>query len=461
MSVLYEKLKEVLMSVLPVFVMVLLIHFIFVPMPVYLVMRFIIGTALIIIGLTLFLVGVDLGITPLGSYLGERVVKMNKLWVIIVVGLVLGFVITVAEPGLLVYAQQIERITNGLVPSFLLLLIVSVGIAGLLVVGFMRIIYNIPLHYILTFLYSIVFILAMVSQVEFINIAFDASGATTGVLAVPFILSLAYGISHLKKDSKAGEKDSFGTIAIVSAGAIISVLALNAIGPNIEFTNESLASEVNTVTVFQAFGQVFGPALSETFLALLPIILILFASQFFVFKMKLSQFIHIIKGFVYVFLGLALFLLGVNGGFLDVGTRIGQALIESNQHLWFLLIAFFIGIVTILAEPAVHVLMDQIDQVTSGYVSKNAVLISLSLGVGVAVFLSVLRIFIEPLQVWHYLLPGYLIAIAMMFIVPKIFVGMAYDAGGVATGPMTATFILAFMYGATDAYPSSILLLDG
>lgn len=120
MSVLYEKLKEVLMSVLPVFVMVLLIHFIFVPMPVYLVMRFIIGTALIIIGLTLFLVGVDLGITPLGSYIGERVVKMNKLWVIIVVGLVLGFVITVAEPGLLVYAQQIERITNGLVPSFLL-----------------------------------------------------------------------------------------------------------------------------------------------------------------------------------------------------------------------------------------------------------------------------------------------------------------------------------------------------
>lgn len=461
MGVLLQKLQEVLLSVVPIFLIVLSIHLFFVPLEAYLLIRFIIGTVFITLGLTLFLLGVDLGVTTLGANVGEKIVKMNKLWIIVLAGLVLGFVITVAEPGLLVYAQQIELVTGGALLSTVLLFVVSTGIALLLVVGFMRIIYNIPLHYLLTVLYGVVFLFAIFTPAAFINIAFDASGATTGVLSVPFILSLAYGISHLKKDSKAGEKDSFGTIAIVSAGAIIAVLVMNLFVTDFSLSGEPILQAINSETVWGSFSAVFIVALSETFFSLVPIILVLMLSQFLLFKMKTRQFIHIIKGFIYVFLGLVLFLLGVNGGFLDVGFRVGQSLIATDQHMMFLIIAFMIGVVTILAEPAVHVLTASIDQVTSGYVSRVAVLVTLSIGVGLAVFLSALRIFIEPLQVWHYLLPGYIIAVALMYIVPKIFVGIAYDAGGVATGPMTATFILAFMYGATDAYPQSSILLDG
>ena len=300
----------------------------------------------------MFLVGVDLGITPLGSYLGERIVKMNRLWVIVIAGLILGFVITIAEPGLLVYAQQIDTITQGLVPSFLLLMIVSIGIATSLVGAFMRIIYNVPLHYILTVLYGIVFVFAIVSQSEFVNIAFDASGATTGVLAVPFILSLAYGISHLKKDTKAGEKDAFGTIAIVSAGAIISVLVINVFSSRIDFVHESLVSDPIEGTVFSVFLLAFIPAFRDTFFALIPLLIILFISQFLVFKMRLLQFIHVVKGFIYVFLGLLLFLLGVNGGFLEIGTEIGKLLITEEMYGILLIVAFIIGVATILAEPA-------------------------------------------------------------------------------------------------------------
>lgn len=423
--------------------------------------RFLVGTILIVLGLTLFLVGVDLGIAPFGSYLGEKIVKLNKLWIIIVTGLVLGFVITIAEPGLLVYSQQIELITAGQVLSFGLLVIVSLGIAFLLVLGFFRIIFNLPLHHILTVLYGLIFFIAFFTQAEFINIAFDASGATTGVLAVPFILSLAYGISHLKKDSKSGGKNAFGTIAIVSAGAILSVMIINVMTPNVPFENQSLAIEIESGGLLDPFIKMFWPSMNETLFSLLPLLFILLISQYLLFKMSLRQFRHIVNGFVYVFLGLALFLIGVNGGFLEVGTFIGQELISADRQIIFLIIAFTVGVVTILAEPAVHVLTAQIESVTAGYVSRNSVLIALSLGVGIAVFLSALRIFIEPLQVWHYLLPGYLIAVGMMYVVPKIFVGMAYDAGGVATGPMTATFILAFMYGATDAYPNANILLDG
>lgn len=461
MGLLKQKFKEILMSVIPIVFIVFIIHLLIVPLPSDLLIRFILGVVLIIIGLTLFLLGVDLGIAPLGSYLGERIVKLNKLWVVVVAGLILGFVMTIAEPGLLVYANQIQLITGGLVLSSLLLWIVAIGISVLLVVGFIRIIYNLPLHIILTLLYGIVMVLAVFTQVEFINIAFDASGATTGVLAVPFILSLAYGVSHLKKDSSSGEQDAFGTIAIVSVGAIISVLILNIVSQDVAFVNQSLIVLREDTSIFNVFAEALKPALKDTAFAMIPLLLILGISQGLVFKMRFSKFMHIFKGFIYVFLGLFLFLIGVMGGFIDVGAAIGTSLIANEQYSLFLLIAFFIGVVTILAEPAVHVLTRQIEDITAGYISKNAVLISMSLGVGIAVFLSALRVFIEPLQVWHLLLPGYIIAVILMYIVPKIFVGMAYDAGGVATGPMTATFILAFMYGATGAYPNASILLDG
>jgi len=461
MNLLTEKFKEVLISVVPVVILVFMINVFLVPMDSGLLVRFFLGSFLIVIGLSFFLFGVDRGIAPVGGEVGEQVAKANKLWFVVVASLVLGFVISIAEPGLLIFGQQINFLSNGSIQTFQLIMVVSIGIALFLSLGFLRIIYNIPLYIVLTILYIIVLILAIFVDNTFLVIAFDASGATTGVLAVPFILALALGVSHLKRDSKAGEKDSFGTIAIVSVGAIIAVMILNLLGPTVNFIDDLGIEEIPEGSALSIFFSYVPDVFLETVMAIIPLLVIFIGFQLFMFKFKRRKFIRIFRGFVYSFLGLLLFLLGVNAGFMDVGRLIGEELAVMDNRMYIILVAFVLGIATILAEPAVHVLTNQIETVTSGYVSRLSVLISLSLGVGIAVLLSILRVFIEPLQIWHYLLPGYFIALSLMYIVPKIFVGIAFDAGGVATGPMTATFILAFVQGAANATEGADVILDG
>ena len=236
MNIFTEKLKEVLTSVLPITIIVLLLHFTISPLATPLIIRFILGAVLIVFGLTFFLIGVDLGVTPLGTNLGSSITKSNKLWILIASGLILGFFISIAEPGLLVLANQVATVTLGQISSSSILIVVSIGLAMLIAFGFIRVVYNIPLYKTLTVLYFIILILAFFTSAEFQAIAFDASGATTGVLAVPFILSLSLGISNLKKDSKSSEKDSFGLVAIASVGAIISVMLLNIISGTSDFS---------------------------------------------------------------------------------------------------------------------------------------------------------------------------------------------------------------------------------
>lgn len=461
MKVLYNKFREVLFSVLPITLIVLLLHIFVTPLTANILWRFFIGSILVVIGLSLFLLGIDRGVTPLGTKVGESVLKSNKLAIVILSGIILGFIISFAEPGLLIFGNQVEGITNGIIAGTTLLIVVSLGIAFSLGFAFVKIIYGIPLYKIIIVLYSIIFLLAIFSEIEFIVIAFDASGTTTGVLAVPFILALTIGISHLKINGKASEKDSFGTIAIVSAGAIISVLFIGLFVKNPDFASKMGEQVIEDNSVLGIFLDQFKSVFNESFFAILPIIGVFLFFQFTSFKLNLKNFIKIFRGFIYTFIGLLIFLWGVNAGFMDVGALLGSELALFDNKIYIIVIGFVIGVVTILAEPAVHVLTKQIEEVTSGYIPKNAVLIALSLGVGLAVSLSVLRIFVVSLQIWHYLLPGYLISIVLMFFVPKIFVGIAFDAGGVATGPITATFILAFTQGAAGVVEGAHLIRDG
>lgn len=461
MNVLTEKLKEVLFAVVPVTIIVLLLSFTITPLETSLVIRFIIGAIFIIIGLAIFLLGVDIGITPLGSLVGSTLAKTNKLWMVIIGGLILGFFISIAEPGLMVLANQIDLVTSGQISSLSILVIVSIGLSVMIAFGLIRIVYNIPLYRILTVLYLIIFVLAFFTSSEFLAISFDASGATTGILAVPFILSLAIGISALKKDSKSSEKDSFGLVSIASAGAIIGVMLLNIFSGTNEFSG-SLDMDVTTsASIFGPFFKLIPSSLKESLLALLPLMVILLVLQKASFKLSTKAFVRMLKGFVYTFIGLLVFLVGVNAGFMDVGSVIGYSIASLDNNYYIVIVGFILGVVTILAEPAVYVLTHQIEEVTSGYVKRRAVLIALSIGVGFAVALSMLRIVVPSIQLWHYLLPGYIISIAMTYFVPKLFVGIAFDAGGVATGPMTATFILAFTTGVAEAIEGANILVDG
>ena len=461
MNVIISKIKEVVFSVFPITALVIILNFTISPMDTPVLFRFIIGSLLVIGGLTVFLLGVDIGITTLGDLTGKSLAKTNKLWIVLIAGVILGFFISIAEPGLLVLANQVDLVTSGQITGTSILIIVSIGLAIMLALGFLRIFFNIPLYKILIALYAIIFGLTLFASREFIAVAFDASGSTTGILAVPFILSLSVGISKLKKDSKAAEKDSFGLIAIASTGAIMSVLILDIFSTTDPISPGLDAEFTGSSSIITPFIRMIPEYLKESFLAIFPLIVILLVLQMIFFKLKKRELRKLLTGFLYAFVGLLIFLLGVNGGFMDVGTSIGNDLALLDNKAYIIVIGFILGVTTILAEPAVYVLTHQIEDVTSGSVTRRAVLTALTIGIGFAVSLSVLRVLVEGIQLWHYLLPGYLLCLGMMFITPKLFVGIAFDAGGVATGPMTATFILAFIQGAANAFEGADLMADG
>lgn len=460
LSVIISKFKEVLFSVLPITVLVLILNLTLTPIDTSLIIRFLIGAVLIIMGLTIFLFGVDIGITPIGNIMGSNVARTNKLWIVAIAGLILGFFISVAEPDLHILAGQVDTVTSGMISKGSIVGIVSVGIAIMLSIGLIRIVHNFPLYKLLSILYSIILVLALFISPEFLAISFDASGATTGALTVPFILALAIGVSKLKKDSKASEKDSFGLIAIASTGAIISVMIMSIVSKTDKITG-NLAQETMSTSIIKPFIHELPKVSGEVILALLPILILFLVFQKISFKLSIKSVRKILFGVLFTFLGLVLFLVGVNAGFMDVGSAVGHSIASLENKAYVVIIGFILGVVTILAEPAVYVLTHQIEDVTSGYVSRKVVMATLSIGVGTAVALSIVRILIPELQLWQFLLPGYIISVAMMYFVPKLFVGIAFDSGGVASGPMTATFILAYAHGAAEAIEGANVLVDG
>ena len=461
MNILSSKFREVFFAVLPVTLIVVILNFTLVPIPGNLMWQFLVGFVFVTLGLTIFLVGVDLGITPLGMLLGPIITKWNKLWLVLIAAFVLGFIISFAEPDLIILGKQIESITSGGIASITIITVVSLGIAVLMMLGFLRIIYNIPLFIILNILYVIIFILAIFTQPEFLAIAFDTSGATTGALAVPFILSLSMGLTSIKKDRKASEKDSFGLVSIVSAGAVISIMILNFVIEKQEYSEIMRKESSESLSVAMAFINNIPGGFRDSFFAFLPLVIIFILLIIFTNAVSKTEIKRISFGFVYSVVGLGLFFIGIHTGFMDVGGIIGGYLVTMDSYVFLIGVGFLLGVFTIIAEPAVHVLTHQIEEVTAGFVKKSSVLIALSIGVGFAISLSVLRIVVGEIQLWHYLLPGYIIALALTFVVPKLFVGIAFDAGGVATGPITATFILSFINGAAHEHSTASILIDG
>ena len=456
-----EKFREVIISVLPISILVVILKLTFIRLEPSLFIRFIIGVVFIILGLTTFLVGVDKSITPFGNQMGGVIIRKNKLWIVAIAGILLGFFISIAEPDLHILANQVAAVTNEIVGKWNLVIIVSIGIALLVAIGMVRILFNYPLYKLLTILYGVIFVLSLFTSQEFLAISFDSSGATTGAMTVPFILALAIGIALKKKDSKASEKDSFGLIAIASSGAILAVLVLGLLSPQndfagtVNFTNDHMGSPL-IIFIDQLLIQ-----LRESVIAIAPMFIIMMVCQVLFLKNTKQIFMRMSRGLYLTFIGLVLLFTGVHAGFIEVGREIGSQLVLYENKSLLVIIGFVLGFMTILAEPAVHILTKQIEDVTSGSVKRKAVLIALSIGVGTAVALSMLRILIPSLQLWHILLPGYIASIVLAHIGSKLFVGIAFDSGGVASGPMTATFILAYTQGAANSLHSANVLIDG
>ncbi len=445
-SILRDKWKESLNSVLPITIIVFLICFFMIPVPNSALLAFIFGAVLLIFGMSLFPLGTDIAMTPIGEHVGASITKSRKLWVIVLIGFIVGILITVAEPDLQVLAEQVPG-----VPNIVLILAVAIGVGLFLVVALLRILFKVRMSFILLGLYAAVFILAGFVPESFLAVAFDSGGVTTGPMTVPFILALGVGVSAMRNDDNAGS-DSFGLVALCSVGPILAVMILSLIFKPEQASR--VAEEIHTTETSLELWQMFLGALptylSEVGLALLPICVFFLVLQFTVLHLSAKSVIRILIGLVYTYIGLVMFLLGVNVGFMPVGNYVGKLMGELSYNIVLVPIGMIIGYFVVTAEPAVQVLSKQVYEMTAGAIPIKALSMSLSVGVALSVGLAMLRI-IVGIPIMALLILGYAIALILMFFVPPIFTSIAFDSGGVASGPMTATFLLPLAMGVCEA----------
>ena len=411
--------------------------------------KFLIGGILIILGLSLFLLGTDIGILPVGQDVGSALVHRRSLPTMLAVGFLVGFIITVAEPDVQVLANQVARV-DASIPRNLLIVMIGLGVGFFVSVSFGRIILGLSYRWLLLGFYAAVFLLAALTDPAYVAVAFDAGGATTGPMTVPFIMALGVGVAAVRRGADA-EGDSFGLVGLASIGPIMAVLVMGII-------NKGRVAEVPAAA--EAAGGSFGvlgdflhlapETAAEAARALGPLAAMFLAFQLLLLRMPPHRVARMAAGLLYSFVGLVLFLVGVNGGFLPAGAAIG-ARIGAMEGNWVLVpIGLVFGAVVVLAEPAVWVLNNQVEEVSGGAIKKEAMLASLSLGVAAAVGIAMLRV-VTGVSIWWFLVPGYALALALTFFCPPLFTAIAFDSGGVASGPMSSTFILAFTLGASSA----------
>lgn len=458
MSMLVDKTKEVIRTLLPVVILVLLLCYTIVDVETDIIIRFIVGSVMLLIGLSVFLWGIDLSMNPIGEHMSMEIATSRSLLKIAILSFFLGFLVTVAEPDLLILGSQVEAASGGTMNATFIVYMVSIGVGVMISLGVFRLLRDKPLNIFMTITYGIILVLAILVSEEFLAISFDASGATTGALTTPFVLALSLGLSKVKGGSSS-EENSFGLVGIMSAGPILAVMLISIISgqKNIQGdAGEYIVAEGVLRPIINAFPGIF----AESLLALLPISILFFGYNFIKFKLTKEELFRIIKGLVFTLLGLAIFLTAVNSGFMDMGRIIGMELGKMNH--WILIgIGFLLGLIVVLVEPAVHILGEQIEEVTSGHIPLSLIRMTLSIGVGAAIALSMVRIVVPEVKLWYFLLPGFAFAILLSFKSDPVFVGIAYDAGGVASGPMTATFVLAFAQGAATVIETANVLVDG
>lgn len=447
---LYEKVRESLASVIPVAGIVLIIAFTIAPVSISTIMLFLVGAVLLVAGMALFTLGTEVAMTPMGEMVGASLTETRKLPVIIILGFIVGFIITIAEPDLQVLAGQVPSI-----PNATLIVTVAVGVGVFLVIALLRIIFNLRLSYMLIGFYGLIAIIAFFVPGDFIAIAFDSGGVTTGPMTVPFILALGVGVSSVRSDAEA-DNDSFGLIALCSLGPIIAVMILGTIF-NTEGSYEAIVIPQieNTSDLWVCFVEAFPEYMYEVAVAIGPIFAFFIIYQIVSLRLPIKTLMKIVVGLIYTFIGLVLFLTGVNVGFMPAGNLLAQKMAELPYNWIIVPVGALIGYFIVSAEPAVYVLNKQVEEVTEGAISQKIMKLGLSLGVALSVGLAMIRVLAGFSIVW-YLIPGYVIAIGLSFFVPKIFTSIAFDSGGVASGPLTTTFLLPFAMGACEALGGNI-----
>lgn len=447
-----EKIQEAFASVLPITAIVLILSTLMVPISIGTIVMFIAGASLLIIGMGFFSLGADMAMIPIGEATGIQLTKTKKLLLSVILCFTMGFIITIAEPDLQVLARQVPAIPNNV-----LILTIAAGVGVFLVIALLRVLFRVNLSLLLIIFYLIMFVLSIFVPNNFIAVAFDSGGVTTGPITVPFILAMGTGLASIRSD-KDSQDDSFGFVALCSIGPILAVMLLGiSYNPSDAEYGQVVIPAVETMQdVVKQFTVELPVYTKEVSLAMLPICAFFAIFQLVSRKFNKHQLGRIGIGVVYTLIGLVLFLTGVNVGFIPVGSLLGGQLADS-AFKWFLIpIGMLIGYFIVAAEPAIHVLNKQVEEVSGGAIPSKAMNLCLSLGVATSVGIAMIRV-LTSISIYWFLIPGYVIAIALTFYVPKIFTGIAFDSGGVASGPMTTTFLLPFAMGACETLDGNVL----
>jgi hypothetical protein len=451
-KILREKIREAYTAVLPVSVIVLAASVVLAPIPTGSILMFIVGAALLIVGMGFFTLGADMSMVPMGEGIGAQLTKTTKLILTLSISFVMGLIITIAEPDLQVLAAQAP-----MVHPLVLILTVAVGVGLFLALAILRILFRIRLSLLLLVFYGLVFGIALLSPPNFIPVAFDSGGVTTGPMTVPFILAMGVGVASVRSD-KNSQDDSFGLVALCSVGPILATLLLgfffrsNAADPAPPAIPEALTSR----DVIRHFALAFPHYLEDVFLALAAIVVFFIIFQVVSRRYKKHQIGRILVGFAYTFIGLTVFLTGVNVGFIPVGHFLGAQLAASSYRWILVPLSIPIGYYIVAAEPAVHVLNRQVEEISQGAIPQKAMKRGLSIGMAAALALTMIRILAGIPIIWI-LVPGYVCALALTFFVPPLFTGIAFDSGGVCSGPMTATFLLPLAMGACQGVGGDLM----
>lgn len=442
-----EKLKETSISVLPIMALVCLLHVALAPLN-ELFAPFLLGGVLIIVGLSFFLVGADISVLPMGQRAGSALVHKRNLPLLLGVGFVIGFIITVAEPDVQVLAVQVMEVAPS-ISGRTLVFMIAAGVGFFVSLALLRVVFQFSLRKLLAVFYALLFICAAFSSPEFLGVGFDAGGATTGPMTVPFILALGMGVAAVRGGN--AENDSFGFIGLASIGPIMAVLFMGMLSSGAgEVPAESAGTAAAAASLTEVFLRLVPEVLHEVTVALGPLFLLFAIFQITLVRMPSHQVMRLIMGLVYTFVGLTLFFLGVKGGFMPAGRELG-ALIAGGQHsILFVAAGVIFGALVVCAEPAVWVLTVQVEEISGGSIRRSLMMAALSIGVACAVGMAMFRI-LHGVSLWYFIVPGYLLAFALMRFCPPLFTAIAFDSGGVASGPMASTFILAFALGASGA----------
>ncbi|MBQ8749994.1 MAG: DUF1538 domain-containing protein [Clostridia bacterium] len=455
---LLAKFKESIFAVLPITLIVILITSTIVPISSNLIIQFTFSALVLIIGLSLFTLGADLAMLPIGQKIGAFLSKKNKVLLLLVSSFILGIIITIAEPDLSVLANQV-----GSINPWTLILAVSIGVGTFLMIALLRTLFKVPLKYILLISYAIIFILAIFVPSDMLALSFDAGSVTTGPISVPFIMAFGVGLAQVRsaKNENTSSDESFGMIAMSSAGPIIAVMLIGIImNPTNLQASQTTITEANTIgeMLLNYFASVPHYML-EVFIILAPILVFFLFFQFFGLKLPFKEIAKILFGMIYTFIGISLFLSAVNFGFLPIGSLLGQE-IMGLDYRWILVpICAVIGLFMVLAEPAVHVLNKQVEDITSGVISRKTMFIALCVGVCLSLVMVAIRV-LTGISLLYFIVPLYIINFILAFIVSPVFSGIAFDSGGVTTGAMATTFVLPLAMGAVSAVGGNVFI-DG